>query len=339
MTKETMSDLNTQTLIGYTDKRGTAWHYRAALQGDEPNHYAGGIPVEDVYRRLLHWEALEGSVESTVLTEEGAWRLTDPDRKTIVRSDTGTILGVFKTGYQIHQYREWLVHSVERLLDADLAIGSAGLLRGGAVAWVQIEMEDTLHVEGVDFRPFLTAATSLDGSLATTYKTGVQAVVCDNTLSAALGGEGGMFKVKHSSRSLGRLSSARQALGIVHSVGQDFAAQVEELTAMTVTDREWFRFLDAYVPTKDADGQPKTGRALTLAETKRGALSNLWNLDERVASWKGNAYGVLSAVNTWQHHVQNPRGRDRATRNMEHAILGKTAAEDRRAMAKLAAVL
>ena len=33
MSRETLTHLNTQTLIGYTSKRGQAWHYRAEHQG------------------------------------------------------------------------------------------------------------------------------------------------------------------------------------------------------------------------------------------------------------------------------------------------------------------
>lgn len=41
MTTETLSTLNTSTLIGNTRHRGTAWHYRAEEQGEESNHYPG----------------------------------------------------------------------------------------------------------------------------------------------------------------------------------------------------------------------------------------------------------------------------------------------------------
>lgn len=39
MSRETLTHLNTQTLIGYTSKRGRAWHYRVENQETEPNHY------------------------------------------------------------------------------------------------------------------------------------------------------------------------------------------------------------------------------------------------------------------------------------------------------------
>jgi hypothetical protein len=57
MSQETMRWLNSNTLIGYTDKRGSAWHYRAGLQSAGANHYRGPVPVQDVRRRLFGWEA------------------------------------------------------------------------------------------------------------------------------------------------------------------------------------------------------------------------------------------------------------------------------------------
>ncbi len=318
MSRETLTHLNTQTLIGYTEKRGNAWHYRAEAQGAESNHYAGAIPVPDVYRRLFDWTALEAEVHAVALTDDGVLNVTDPTRKAIVRSDTGAVLGIFKDGYQVHRYDEWLVRNVESILDAELKIGSAGLLRGGAVAWVQVEMEDTLTVEGVEFRPFLTAATSLDGSLASTYLTGAQVVVCDNTLSAALGTFDNKIKIKHSRHSLGKLADVRDALAIVHGVGDAFSLQVQQLVSETVDAGRWDRFVGAYTaPSTDSK------RAQTNAADKAVALNRLWHHDERVTPWRGTAYGVLAAVNTWAHHEAEVRGADRATRNTERVVNGK----------------
>ena len=62
MSRETLHSLNTNTLIGNTNARGTAWHYRAEDQGEESNHYPGSIPVRDVERRLFDWEAVSRRV-------------------------------------------------------------------------------------------------------------------------------------------------------------------------------------------------------------------------------------------------------------------------------------
>ncbi len=335
MSRETLAHLNTQTLIGYTTKRGTAWHYRAEHQGDEPNHYPGPIPVADVHRRLFDWTPVAAPLQTVVVDDHGTHTITDDTRQVIVRPDTATVLGVFKTGYQIHDYRQWLVGNVETLLDTDeLAIGSAGLLKAGAVAWVQIEMEDTLSVEGVDFRPFLTAATSLDGSLATTYQVGSQVVVCDNTLSAAMGERPDRIKIRHSAHSLTKLTTVRDALGIVHGVADSFSQAVRALSDQTVTDTRFDRFVDTYTGlTNPAAGK----RAHANATTHAHALHTLWNHDPRVTPWKNTAYGVVAAANTYLHHQAQVRGADRATRNTERAVTGKIDAFDAHTLQILAA--
>lgn len=336
MSRETLAHLNTETLIGYTAKRGTAWHYRAEHQSDEPNHYPGAVPVADVYRRLFDWSPVSAPLQAVVIDDQGVTTITDESRQVIVRPDTSRVLGVFSNGYRIHDYSAWLVGNVEAILDTDeLAIGSAGLLKGGAVAWVQIEMEDTLSVEGVEFRPFLTAATSLDGSLATTYQTGSQVVVCDNTLSAALGERSARVKIRHSAHSLAKLADVRDALGIVHGVADSFSQAVKALCDQAVSPGRWDQFVEAYTGQND----PKAGkRAQANAASTAEALHRMWNTDPRVTPWKGTAYGVVAAANTHLHHEAEIRGADRATRNTERVITGKVDAFDTRTLETLASV-
>lgn len=334
MSMETMEDLNTYTLIGMTDKRGNAWHYREDLQGDEPNHYAGAIPVADVQRRLFYWTPGEAPVSATVTTmdENGvhSYTIMDEGRKAILRppgtfgeNDPGAMLGLHKEGYKMHDCNEWLIQNVANLLDDDLGISSAGLLAGGAQAWVEVSIPESIKTpEGVTFRPNLLATTSLDGTLATTYKRSINYTVCDNTRAMVLAGAGEVFRVKHTRNSVARILDARSALNMVHTMAEDEQAEIAALCNMTVTDRQWAKFLDSLVPMVDEKNEVKTGRALTMAEKKREELSSLWNYDERVTPWKNTAHGVLQAVNTWAHHVQTVKGNDRAGRNMSLTVSG-----------------
>lgn len=320
MSKETMTWLNTNTLIGFTDKRGHAWHYRADVQGAEPNHYPDAIPVNDVIRRLFFWDAVKGSALVTFKDGDDLAIVQDTKRFPVGRADTGDIFGYFADGYEPHQYRQWLVEKVEAILDDNLAIGSAGLLRNGAQAWVSVEVPENITTpEGVEFRPNLVACTSFDGSLSTTYKRIVTAVVCDNTLAAGLSEQGQQIKIRHSRNSGKRLSELRDALAIVHTIADDFAAEVKALCEIDVSDKAWRAFLDAHVP---IEGKEKA--ALTNARNKRGELSRLWNHDQRVSPWRGTAFGVVQAVNTYTHHVQTVRNVSRAERNMANALLGTT---------------
>lgn len=310
MSAETSVWLNTKTLIGYAADRGNAWHYRSEDQGNESNHYDGPVPQDDVIRRLFHTDAIAVPLTvdlPDVITLDGVTpgrRVEDQQgRKVIVQPDTGEVFGVFSDGYTIHQYREWLLESVAVLLDDDLHIGSAGLLRRGAVGWVQLEVKDTLSTpEGVTFRPHLLAATSMDGKLATTYKRTVTNTVCDNTMRAALNEKGEELRIKHTRNSELRISDARDALGIVYSTADDFAAEVKELCEVEVSRKQWADFLEAWVAMPD-----KPGRGMTQAENKRAALHQLYTSDVRVAPWTGTGWGVMQAVNTWGQHMQTIR--------------------------------
>lgn len=268
MSKESMQHLNTNTLIGFTNNRGTAWHYRAEDQGVESNHYEEAIPVDDVKRRLFNWTAesrpIAAQVPSTPelmshLDDDGLpvrWALID-GRQAITRSDTESVMGIFTAGYERHQYDQWLLTSVANILDDTLSISSAGLLRGGAIAWVEVSVPEAIMTpEGVEFRPNLLAITSFDGSIATTFKRTITATVCDNTRDLALSEAGQQLKVKHSRNSKLRLVEARDALAVVHQTADAFALEVEQLCRIEVDRAAWASFLDAHIATVTANGHP-----------------------------------------------------------------------------------
>lgn len=344
MSKESLTYLNSNTLIGFTDKRGKAWHWRAEEQGDASNHYAGAIPLADVQDRLFYWQAesrriaveVAADLQSmTHLSADGIpvrW-VTSPGRQAICRSDDtgGAVMGIFGLGYTRHDYSEWLLTTVADLLDDDLAISSAGLLREGAIAWVEVSMPETITTpEGVAFRPNLLATTSFDGSIATTYKRTVNLTVCDNTRELALSEVGQEVKIKHSRNSRMQLAPARQALQMVHTLADEFAAEVAQLCAVKVTPSQWGRFLDLQVPRTDGKtGEPLAGRAQTLADKKRETLGALYLADPRVAPWAGTAHGVLQAVNTYDTHEGTVRGGSRAERNSIKTITGDFGRLDR----------
>ncbi|MCW2496430.1 DUF932 domain-containing protein [Jatrophihabitans sp.] len=342
MSRETLAHLNTNTLIGNTDHRGTAWHYRADLQAAEPNHYAGPVPLEDVRRRLFAWTAdsrpiaVELPADLATMTHISAdgrpvrWSVIS-DRQAITRSDTGHVMGIFTDGYERHQYDQWLLTTVANILDDTLSVSSAGLLRHGAIAWVEVSVPESITTpEGVTFRPNLLATTSFDGSIATTFKRTVTDTVCDNTRELALSEKGQQYKIKHSRYSQLKLADAREALNMVHTLADDFAAEIARLCAIEVTRTQWGRFLDLHVPTVDTDGNRLTGRSATTADNRRSILQKLYSHDLRVAPWAGTAHGVLQAVNTYEHHEGIVRGATRPERNMLRTVTGDFGALDRR---------
>lgn len=351
MSSETLQHLNTQTLIGMTSQRGNAWHYRAEHQGEETNHYDGAIPVEDVERRLFHWTAMSRRIAVETPADLDQMSHLDPlgsparwvqveDRQAITRSDTNAVLGIFGAGYAMHQYRTWLLGTVANILDDDLVISSAGLLRGGAIAWVEVSVPETITTPvGLAFRPNLLATTSFDGSIATVFKRSITCVVCDNTRDLALAEKGQTYRVKHTRHSAAKITAARDALAVVHTLSDDFARELEVLANTPVTDDQWRTFLDRRVPLYDGKGHLLEGRARTLTLRKRAELENLYRHDDRAAPWTGTALGVLQATNTWAHHFATNRASTRPERNLLHALTGTTSTTDRAVVTALSDVL
>ena len=266
MSSETSKWLNQNVLIGMTDQRGTAWHYRATDQGDEPNHYPGPIPIDDVERRLFDWEAIvvPSYWGKPVRDENGKIQYDsdgipivmaepDPDRVYVIASDTDERFATFTDTYTPHQYRPWLLGNVAKLLDDDLVISSAGLLDKRGIAWVEVSMPETQETAGVRFRPNMLATTSFNGKVATTYARTITAVVCDNTHTAALNEAGAKYRVKHTKNSGMRVMEAREALEIIWSTTDEMSDAINRLTDATLTESQW------EIPSKDDD--PRHGDA------------------------------------------------------------------------------
>lgn len=334
MSRESIKWLNLNTLIGHTDKRGTAWHRDVtALDGGLDNHYPGAIPVEDVRTRLFNWHAEERSVYVDGGT---SGLLLDDSKKAIVRSDNNAILGYHSSGYKPHGYSEWLIENLSEAVGGQAEIANAGLLKKGAVAWVQIEMPENVEMTaGVKIRPFILATTSFDGSIATTYKTGFTNVVCDNTMALFMAEKTEKYKTKHTSNSRFNRFDAATALNTLSLITEQAVAQIESMIAIDVSDSAWQKFVQAHVPIEPTDSK----QSVTRAETKRGALTGLWRTDVRVAPWAGTAWGVMQAVNTYNEHMSVIRGVTRSERKMLRAVEDKIVTADRGTVDTLRKVL
>jgi phage/plasmid-like protein (TIGR03299 family) len=360
MSKETASWLNQNVLIGCTEKRGKAWHHRAEFQTpwdytDESgelhigvgNHYPQGIPVEDVQGRLFAWEPVTAPVYALVSNEDGTVDVNSyveiPNQKRVFPSDDPShTFWIAKDSYSPHDYSDSLVGAVSDLVDTskgDLVISSAGLLAGRAIAWVEVSVPDSIVTpDGIEFRPNLLATTSLNGTVATTYKRTCTDVVCDNTRAIALAEKGQTYKVKHSKYSNLKLADAREALAIIHTTADDIEKEFHELCMIDVTDKQFFDIVKEIVAPETNKEQSKM--ATTLQEKKTEQLSQLWRNDNRVTPWANTGYGVVQAFNTWgQHFKGTRRGTTMAERNMLATIKGDIEAEDRAVYATMMAVL
>jgi len=353
MSKETIQWLNANTLVGFTTDRdkyagngflidGRPWWQIDGYQGG----FEGPIPVQAVLDRLFYWEATEGDLTVRIpvddaedmdgIADDGSMyrNMIVPGRKAIIRPDTEEVLGVFMSGYQVHQYHEWLIENVHSIVDdSEAGIATAGLLRGGAQAYVSIELPEAVTTaSGFPLRSNIIAMTSMNGSLATTYKAGAHAPVCDNSLAWFTGGEANRIKIKHSSNSLRRIGSVRDALGILYSTTEQMVEFLDRCAETTVTDDQWRQVVAAIVQPPDPQPNGKGGlvnqRAVTIAGNKVDELWDLYKRDKRVGNLTGTLAGVYQAANTWNEHFRT-RNDNGVERVMQGVVDGSSDQFDR----------
>jgi phage/plasmid-like protein (TIGR03299 family) len=312
----------TSTLAGFMDGRNWIGH------ADERRVYDGAVPTQDAID-LLSYPLVEANLTATWIDENGVSSVDLPDRKAIVRADTGVEFGIFKGGYQIHHPAEWLVERLDLLTHGGLQIATVAVTNGGARVIVQAQLPETITAtapgaEPVQHRPWASAATSMDGTIATTYGVGETLLICENQLHLPgfrqfIANFNAVHKVKHSRNSLLRLNEARLSLGlVVEQVADEFDREFKELVSAYVSDAKFNEIVKAFTGVDTA----KDGRSKTMAENKVRALNDLWRNDERAASWRNSQYGVLAAFNTAQQwEFGSDKGR--TERNQNNLITGK----------------
>jgi phage/plasmid-like protein (TIGR03299 family) len=345
-----MGDQIAHAMIGNTSKRPT-W---IGQTDKELPTYAGPIPVAEVERRLFNWEAISvptgnfipcdpDSIGSVMIEGEYFMPKITPGAQGFVRSDDHSELGRHGKGYRGHGYNERLVRNVGNIVGDQLSINSALTLKNGAQAAVEVALAEWMHdgESGVAFWPILLAQTSFDGSISTTYSAACKMAACDNMyqgMQTAAKAAGRQFKVRHTVNSLSadKLSGVRQALHIMERAADGMTEFLHTLTPVKVSRTQWLKVMDIIEPPASVDSSKV---ALTKADNRRQQLDATYTNDPMVAQWSGTAFGVVQAVNTYEHHYRNVRGASRIERVYDRAIRDDFAKADGDTLAALATVL
>lgn len=302
MSKESMSWLRSMIFTVWD-----AWH--------GPASHPNGISVTDA-GNLLDKVRVEAIGVSGITSAGHVIQPTDNvllvNTSDYAESMTDAVYGwVGADSYTIHQFRETLLQPLTEIAGGgdSVVIGSVGLLKNGAQAWVQILPQDNEFTSpaGDRYRYGLLATTSHNGTLSTVVKQVRTRVECDNTLSSALSERAPTFSARHTKNSLPRITaeSITAKLGTLAEYRAKMDTEIANLLSDTVSDERFGRWLDTFVPVKADD----TDRKVTFAETKRDTLRKLWkDLPEGANNAQGTAYGIAQIADTYERFNAIIRG-------------------------------
>lgn len=255
-----------------------------------------------------------------------------PERHVLYRSDTGAPLSVVSKDYKVVQPGEVLDFFGKLAEIGGFELETAGALSDGKRIWALARVNDGAPIIGQDIvRPYVLLATSYDGTMATTAKFTAIRVVCNNTITMAVGAydaasgvntgkaeedtEGlavsSMVRIPHSKTF--NPEAVRLGLGIVANVWEKWLVNTrilaERKMEMQQADLFTFNLLSSI------QGKPTAGRPLPDVRKSKG-------FDRIMSMFQGDLIGddltegmnrwrMLNAVTEW---VDHERGKTDDTR-------------------------
>ena len=210
------------------------------------------------------------------------------------------VLGIVGERY-VPLQNEDLFSFGDNILDGGGRWETAGSIRGGRVVFgsLALERETVLDPNGVAdvVKTYLLINTSHDGSIAIQASITPVRVVCANTLNVALNrtkkkdGVKQSFKIRHTQTAEGKITVARQALGMANSYMDEFDKMAHAMIAKEISAKDFNDIILAAYPKPDLD----TKGAVKKWENKVDMINDIYT-GEYNGMISGNAWGAFNAL-------------------------------------------
>lgn len=290
-----------------------------AYRGATPWHGFGfamepGMPLEEWQKAArLDWTVKRRPVFTQLYDDQP--HLPIESLEALVRSDSNAVLSVVGPQYKIVQPREVLEFFRDLIDSQGFELETAGALADGKRVWALAKTSEVYNLAGQDpIRMYLLLATSYDKKFSTTAQyTGVR-VVCNNTLSIAVGqglsGERVLtaFRVPHCTAF--DADVAKAALGLRAASWEQFKADVELLSTTHVTPEQARRFFLNLTGFDEAKSEEEQLKANYLAQKLIQAAADAPGSELPTAN--GTLWGLVNAVTYFTDHKR--RARDNGAR-------------------------
>lgn len=239
-----------------------------------------------------------------------------PDRFATVRDVDTKPLGIVGGDYKVVTNAEAFSFFDTVVDSGDAKYTTAGALQGGAKVFMTAKVGDTITVADSDpIETYLAIMTSHDGTKAFTAFTTTIRVVCQNTLTLALGEAKHKWSITHRQTLDGRAQEAREALDLSFAYQDAFQDEVDRLLAVEMTKDAFLEIMSKELP----DQKRKKDRSIT-------ELADVWENEPTVTSGGGVDTG-WAAMNTltywtdWRKEWRNAEARSKSLTQGPVAVL------------------
>jgi len=215
-------------------------------------------------------------------------------------------LGMVGDRYEVLQNKDAFLFGDDLIDDSGAHWITAGSLKQGRTVWMMMKMPETVKIDGYEdeaIQPYVLITNSHDGSSSVTAAITPVRVVCNNTLTWALAGTPRQFKIRHTTKMMGRINEAKRVLGVTHAYMDAMSEVAAGMLNTKFSDKEFDAFLESLSPTADREKAALT-RALDRQETIKG----IWKNKDDLQNIRNTQWGALQAVVDYNDHHIDGRG-------------------------------
>lgn len=315
---DTSNNRNNMAYIGNTPWHGLGQVMPADADIDEWRIAAG-----------LDWEIEMRPVFHGVINDKGEKKASVIEgRKALVRSDTQACLSIMSDRYKVVQPGDVLEFYRELVEGSMFSIETAGSLKGGQKIWAMARGNMDMRIMGQDLiKPYLLLATACDGTMSTVGDFTTVRVVCNNTLTMAVGSNGGKASIRVPHSRVFDADEMKAELGLVEERFVTLGNDIDVLAERQVSDAEAIEyFIAQYAKTDDKDEvtnekhlKAVTAKLMKLYRTGPGA---------ELQSAKGTAWGLVNAVTRFEDFDSSARSNENRFNSAQFGVAAnrKTAA-------------
>lgn len=284
--------------------------------GEMPWHGLGvRLPAKATYDEIVAAAGFYEAVEKDIYIPP--FRTPIPDKKALVRSDSGEYLSTVGKGYEVVQFSEVARTLVEAAGGVRATFSTAGTLGSvGIKGWLLGELPNPITVKGdpSPIRKYVLGTTGHDGVTAIVIKNVATRVICANTLGVALGERGGAtWRIQHTANAPLRLAAAGKAFAQLARSYERLGELANVLAVTPFTDAQMQATVDRVMPV------PRDDKDHSRLEAERAKVIQLFDTAVGIERVRGTAWAALQA---WTEHADHHRVvRDSGRENPQRARL------------------
>ena len=284
------------------------------------------------YVRVAPWHGLGVCVEETLNSKEALvaagldWRVVqrplmtssyDPvlGYKANIRETDNSVLGVVTDRYKVVQNHEAFAFT-DALLGEGVRYETAGSLNDGKRIWMLAKLPDKYIMEGEQIEPYLVFSSSHDGSAAIKVCMTPIRVVCQNTLSLAIGNAKRIWSTIHVGDLARKMDDAHNTLLLAEKYMGKLGAEFSRLSKIKMSDSKVMEYIEMLLPMDDNPTDIHRKNVLQIREDMKIRYFDAPDL-KHVGK---NAYRFVCAVSDFATHAKPLR----ETANYRENMFAKT---------------